>query len=58
MPNLIDKIIDQIQTDIHNKDLTAIEDFLRIVLMYVPEKYLINFLSEEKQDAQIQDNHR
>jgi hypothetical protein len=51
MPKLIDQVLEQIQSDINNNDTTAIEEFLRIVLMYVPEKYLINFLSEEKHNA-------
>jgi hypothetical protein len=51
MPNLIDKVIEQIESDVRNQDFTAIEGFLNIVLMYVPEKYLIGFLSEENQNA-------
>jgi hypothetical protein len=51
MPKLIDDVIDQIMMDVKNEDLTAIEEFLLIALHYVPEKYLIEFLSEEKQNA-------
>jgi hypothetical protein len=51
MPNLIDDVIDQIMMDVKNEDLTAIEEFLLIALHYVPEKYLIDFLSEENQNA-------
>jgi hypothetical protein len=42
MSELIDKVIEQIRTDIENEDLTAIEELLR----FVPEKYLRGFLSE------------
>ena len=48
---LIDKFIEQIQSDIESGDATAIEEFLRIALIYIPEKYLISFLSEERQNA-------
>lgn len=51
MPNLIDDVIDQIRVDVQNEDFTAIEEFLLIALFYVPEKYLIAFLSEEKTNA-------
>ena len=51
MPKLIDDVIEQIRSDVHNEDLTAIEEFLQTVLMYVPEKYLIAYLSEENQNA-------
>jgi hypothetical protein len=51
MPKLTDQVIEQIQFDISNNDLTAIDEFLQIALMYVPEKYLINFLDEDKQNA-------
>ncbi len=51
MPKLIDDVIEQIKTDVENEDFTAIEEFLLIALHYVPEKYLINFLSEENQNA-------
>ena len=51
MRNLIDKVIEQIESDVKNQDFTAIEEFLQTVLMYVPEKYLTAFLSEEKQNA-------
>ena len=51
MPKLIDMVIEQIETDVKNQDFTAIEEFLHTVLMYVPEKYLTNFLSEENQNA-------
>ena len=51
MPKLVDAVIDQIRTDVENEDFTAIEEFLLIALHYVPEKYLIDFLSEEKQNA-------
>jgi hypothetical protein len=51
MPKLIDMVIEQIEADVRNQDFTAIEEFLLTVLMYVPEKYLINFLSEENQNA-------
>lgn len=48
---LIEKLLEQIQSDVHSEDLTAIEEFLRIALVYIPEKYLISYLSEEKQNA-------
>ncbi len=48
---LIERFIEQIQSDIQSEDLTAIEEFLRIALIYIPEKYLISYLSEEKQNA-------
>jgi hypothetical protein len=51
MSKLIDSVIEQIESDVRNQDFTAIEEFLHIVLMYVPEKYLTDFLSEEKQNA-------
>ena len=51
MPKLTDQVLEQIKQDVEDGDLTAIEEFLQIALMYVPEKYLINFLSEEKQNA-------
>ena len=51
MPNLIDEVIKQIETDVKAQDFTAIEELLHIVLRHVPEKYLISFLSEEKQNA-------
>jgi hypothetical protein len=51
MPNLVDAVIDQIMFDVKNEDLTAIEEFLLIALHYVPEKYLIEYLPEEKQNA-------
>ena len=51
MPKLTDQVLEQIQSDIRNNDLTAIEEFLQIALMYVPEKYLINFLPEDNQNA-------
>lgn len=48
---LIERFIEQIQSDIQNEDLTAIEEFLRIAVIYIPENYLISYLSEEKQNA-------
>jgi len=51
MPNLIDEVIEQIRSDVTAGDMTAIEEFLIIALFYVPEKYLISYLSEEKQNA-------
>ena len=40
---LIDAVLDQIQNDIQNRDLTAIEH----LLSFVPEDALIGFLPEE-----------
>ena len=40
---LIDRVLDQIEQDVKNKDFTAIEELLSLV----PEKNLIAFLSEE-----------
>lgn len=51
MPKLIDDVIEQIKHDVEQGDTTAIEEFLMIALNYVPEKYLIGYLSEEKQNA-------
>ncbi len=51
MPNLVDEVIEQIRSDVAVGDMTAIEEFLIIALFYVPEKYLIAYLSEEKQNA-------
>lgn len=51
MPKLIDDVIEQIQRDVEQGDMTAIEEFLMIALNYVPEKYLIAYLSEEKTNA-------
>lgn len=51
MPKLIDDVIEQIQRDVEQGDMTAIEEFLMIALNYVPEKYLISYLSEENQNA-------
>lgn len=48
---LIDKFIEQIQSDINSGDITAIEEFLRIAVIYIPEKYLLGYLTEEKQNA-------
>jgi hypothetical protein len=51
MSKLIDKVIEQIESDVRNQDFTAIEELLHIVLMYVPEKYLTAILSEENHNA-------
>jgi hypothetical protein len=47
MNELLEAVLEQIKKDVESGDITAVEEFLRIALMYVPEKYLINFLSEE-----------
>jgi hypothetical protein len=47
MPKLVDKVIEQIKSDVEREDFTAIEEFLIIALHYVPEKYFTGFLSEE-----------
>jgi hypothetical protein len=47
MNKLTDKVIEQIQSDIAIGDLAALDEFLQTILMYVPEKYLIAYLSEE-----------
>jgi len=43
--NLIDQVLQQMQEDIANGDLTAIEE----MLTYVPYAHLIGYLPEEKQ---------
>jgi hypothetical protein len=40
--NLIDRVLEQIQKDIEDGDLTAIEE----LLTYVPYTYLTNYLPE------------
>ena len=40
---LIDRVLEQIEQDVGNKDFTAIEELLQMI----PEKNLISFLSEE-----------
>jgi dihydroneopterin aldolase len=40
---LIDRVLEQIEQDVKNKDFTAIEELLQMI----PEKNLISFLSEE-----------
>lgn len=48
---IINKFIEQIQSDIESGDLTAIEEFLESALVFMPEKTLISYLSEERQNA-------
>lgn len=48
---LIDKFLEQIQADLSSGDLTAIEEFLHMAVIYIPEKYLLGYLTEEKQNA-------
>ena len=45
MQDLIDAVLDQIQEDVNNGDMTAIEELLG----NVDKKDLVAFLSEEKQ---------
>ena len=47
MPNLIDKVLKQIECDVDSSDLSAIEELLKSV----PEKNLIAYLPEENQNA-------
>jgi hypothetical protein len=42
MSNLIDKVLDQIEADIHSGDKTAIEELLK----FVPTEYLKAYLPE------------
>lgn len=49
--NLIDKFIEQIQSDIESGDMTAIEEFLNVAVIYMPEETLISYLSEERANA-------
>jgi hypothetical protein len=39
---LIDRVLAQVERDVYEGDLTAIEELLR----FVPEQYLVGFLSE------------
>ena len=45
MEDLVDAVLDQILEDVHNSDMTAIEELLG----NVDKKDLVAFLSEEKQ---------
>ena len=45
MQDLIDAVLDQIQEDVNNGDMTAVEELLG----NVDKKDLVAFLSEEKQ---------
>ena len=45
MQDLVDAVLEQIVEDVHNSDLTAIEELLG----NVDKKDLVAFLSEEKQ---------
>ena len=47
----LDKVIEQIKSDVAVGDMTAIEEFLIIALFYVPEKYLYAYLTEENTNA-------
>jgi len=39
---LIDQVIEQIKKDVESRDMTAIEELLRVV----PSEYLLGYLSE------------
>jgi hypothetical protein len=41
--HLISKALEQIVRDVSNQDLTAIEELLK----FIPDEYLIGFLTEE-----------
>jgi len=41
--NLIDRVLKQIETDVYNEDLTALEE----LLAHVPEEILAGYLSED-----------
>ena len=41
--NLIDRVLKQIETDMYNEDLTALEE----LLAHVPEEILAGYLSED-----------
>lgn len=49
MSNLIDKVLQQMQRDFDDQDITAVEE----LLTFVPIRYLEGYLPEEEKDEDI-----
>ena len=49
MSNLIDKVLQQMQRDFDDQDITAVEE----LLSFVPIRYLEGYLPEEEIDEDI-----